>query len=354
MTTTFPPVPRNLSGFLQLGTWLGKLETWAKALLERVRSLDEAEVVTFAGPGTFTMTTENVVEFIGGTGCTIVAPAADVIPGRRSRPRVIINNGTGIVTIAPAASGTIDGSTTGITLSTGRMMLLAPNGQTKTITALRDIVVSPSILIGANPTPGAGGSTGRVVIGDNCRAGPGPNVAIGNAAWAVAQHAVAIGPSSQALQEGTCVGDSARILGNAAGSVCVGYQAQVGLTDAGAANDGSICVGVRARIPHDTTRDAVVIGADANASVGDGQTVIGRSASATHGEVVLLGHSSVSDRANKLRIRVNGTYVIEAVDDPASGSTGMSLVCNVGAGVVVLPVTLAASVGGQRALQVAG
>jgi hypothetical protein len=217
---------------------------------------------------------------------------------------------------------------------------------------LENLTLSPSVLIGENII---GGGANRVaIVGDAGGTCSSNNVAIGGAARAVGSSATAIGAVSQATPESTCVGNSARVLGNAAAGTCVGFQAQIGLTDVGAANDGNICVGTRAQIPDDDTDNAIVIGVDTRAKTGSGQIAIGRSVHADHDGAVLLGGDAASDAAHKFRLRLNSVYALQAIANPASGETGLFLVADVGGGVVVKQVTLAASVGGKRALQVDG
>ncbi len=73
-----------------------------------VRSLTEPEVKVINDA--FTITAENVVEYVGSGGHTITLPPANSIPGRRSRVRWIINNGTAAITLAAQGGDTANGA----------------------------------------------------------------------------------------------------------------------------------------------------------------------------------------------------------------------------------------------------
>jgi hypothetical protein len=96
----------------------------------RIRSLDESAVEVVADD--FVMSSETVVvDYVGVGGHTIKIPSAAVIPGRRGRPRYVLNDGAGAVTLAAQGDETVNGLST-LALGVGSMAMLMPNGDTKT------------------------------------------------------------------------------------------------------------------------------------------------------------------------------------------------------------------------------
>jgi len=98
----------------------------------------------------------------------------------------------------------------------------------------------------------------------------------------------------------------------------------------------------------------IILGSNATVTAADDAISLGTRVNGAHDDAITLGTDAASDAAHKLRIFLNSAVKMELVDAPASGETGLFLICDVGGGLVMKKVTLAASVGGQRALQVAG
>ena len=81
--------------------------------------------------GSYTMNpSDYVVSYTGSGGHTVTLPAATAGGSGRARPRVILNNGTGTVTISRAGSDTVD-QTASVSLAAGAMAIVVPDGSTK-------------------------------------------------------------------------------------------------------------------------------------------------------------------------------------------------------------------------------
>lgn len=136
--------PQNTGVPMLVDRWFGKLATLIDSIFQRVRALDEPQVVTVSGD--FAMTAENVVEYVGAGGDKIILPPASAIAGRRSRPRFVINDGAGTVTLGASGSDTLnDGSA--FSLRKGEAAWLISNGVAswRTGTALLSATFQPLI-----------------------------------------------------------------------------------------------------------------------------------------------------------------------------------------------------------------
>lgn len=91
------------------------------ALNATISDLLEPEVVYTAASYTMTAT-DGVVDYTGAGGHTITLPAANVLGGSKTRPRLILNTGAGGVSVAPAGADTINGSASALNLWGGSVI----------------------------------------------------------------------------------------------------------------------------------------------------------------------------------------------------------------------------------------
>lgn len=296
----------------------------ARPLLREIRKVLNSmlEPVVETVTAAHTMTDEGVIEYTGAGGITITLPAADAVADR-SRARYIINNGTGAITLAAASGDTVNGAAS-VAVEFGACAVLVCNGDTKW-----------SAGIGIPSTSATAGATPVLKWGRSVVITAGLNVlAMGiRIAQSAGNGCVLLGTDITTGANGnTAVGTTIN-MGSATSATAVGKD----LTFSGTAGQG-VAVG-----------NSITVANGAAASVG-----IGGSLTVSHANCVLQGNGGATDQAGQWKMALNGVHAVSVINNPASGTTGMSLVCDVGGGIVTLPVTLAASVGGQRALRVAG
>lgn len=124
---TFPPIPNGLKDWIELARWLGKAETWAKAVDAGLEALAQAEVHVAVG-ATAIDPAWDVVECVGAGGYTLTLPTAKRAGVRRTRPLRIINHATAAVTLATPAGETVANGAASISLNTASLTDLLPNG----------------------------------------------------------------------------------------------------------------------------------------------------------------------------------------------------------------------------------
>lgn len=102
------------------------LRNYLIALEDRVSDIDQSKVVRVFG--NYTITSETVLEYLGtGTGAVILLPAANSLPGIRSRPRVIMNSGVNAITVQANGTDKVAGSGT-TTQNAGTFGIYVCNG----------------------------------------------------------------------------------------------------------------------------------------------------------------------------------------------------------------------------------